>query len=57
VRSSIISPSRRTVTIRARPPDALIVEAIGDLLRLADDAEARRGDDGNTAVALVACGR
>ncbi len=33
--------------------DALVVEAVGDGLGLSDDAEARRGDDRDTAVALV----
>ncbi len=39
--------------LRALAGDALIVEPVGDLLRLADDAEAWRGDDGDAAVALV----
>ncbi len=37
--------------------DALVVEPVGDGLRLADDAEARRRRDRDAAVALVLAGR
>ena len=53
VRSLMTSPSRRTVTLARSPEDALVVEAVGDGLALPDDAEARRGGDGDAAVALV----
>src|ERR1700752_4407421 len=52
VRSLITSPSRRTV-ILARSPLTPWSSRRGDGLRLADDAEARRGRDSNTPVALV----
>ena len=53
VRVSMTSPSRRTVTWAVCLVGTLILDAVGDGLRLADDAEARRGDERDAAVALV----
>ncbi len=50
---STTSPSRRTVTSRGARVGALILDLISDGLRLPDDAEARRGDERDAAVALV----
>ena len=57
LRRSSTSPSRRTVTSAGVAARALVLDAIDDGLRLADDAEARRGDQHDAAVALVAAGR
>ena len=53
VRVSMTSPSRRTVTWAVAPVGALILDAVGDGLRLPDDAETRRGDQRDAAVTLV----
>jgi len=50
---STTSPSRRTVTSAVFSFAPWILDAIGDGLRLADNAEARRGNKRDAAVAFV----
>ena len=54
---SIISPSRRTVTCAGVAGGALVLDAEGDGLRLADDAEARRGRPARRGGRARRCGR
>ena len=53
VRRSSGSPSRLILTSARSGADAFVLDPERDRLRLADDAEARCGDDHDTAVALV----
>ena len=53
LRLSIGSPSRRMVTCGGAGRRALVLDPEGDGLRLPDDAEARRRDQHDAAVALV----